>query len=306
MYKKIIIKNTGIVTGFLLAMGGSCNSFAEQNTPAWVRTSGITSHKAIKTVRNINDKQTSVVDYECLVEPHSLVDISTREEGIIDNLYVKRGDLVKTGQALVKLESGLEELTAKLAQARVKMKADIASKKTTLAFHKRHKKRLKNLWDRKAISFYEKDKADTDHLLARSELKDAQENMMLTIIEKARAEHLVERRTIYSPVNGVVIESFLDQGESVDDSKPILSIAEANPLNIEVILPVEQFGSVKVGSFAEVTPIISGGTTQKLKVVIVDRMIDAASNTFGVRLLLPNPDYNIPSGIRCDIKFLTD
>jgi len=39
------------------------------------------------------------------------------------------------------------------------------------------------------------------------------------------------------------------------------------------------------------------------KVVLVDPVIDAASNTFRVRLELPNPGYGIPSGLRCKIVF---
>jgi hypothetical protein len=32
-------------------------------------------------------------------------------------------------------------------------------------------------------------------------------------------------------------------------------------------------------------------------------VIDAASNTFGVRLVLPNHDGKIPAGIRCSIAW---
>ena len=33
-------------------------------------------------------------------------------------------------------------------------------------------------------------------------------------------------------------------------------------------------------------------------------MIDPASNTFGVRLELPNPDYRLPSGLKCTVRFV--
>jgi hypothetical protein len=39
-------------------------------------------------------------------------------------------------------------------------------------------------------------------------------------------------------------------------------------------------------------------------VKIVDRVIDARSGTFGVRLELPNSDYTIPSGLHCQVRFL--
>jgi len=38
-------------------------------------------------------------------------------------------------------------------------------------------------------------------------------------------------------------------------------------------------------------------------VTVVDHVLDAASGTFGVRLALPNPDFNLPAGIRCKVLF---
>ena len=40
------------------------------------------------------------------------------------------------------------------------------------------------------------------------------------------------------------------------------------------------------------------------QVEIVDRVIDAGSGTFGVRLDLPNEAYAIPSGTNCLVRFL--
>jgi len=43
--------------------------------------------------------------------------------------------------------------------------------------------------------------------------------------------------------------------------------------------------------------------THTAKVVVVDRVVDAASSTFGIRLELRNPGGRIPAGIRCKVKF---
>ena len=37
---------------------------------------------------------------------------------------------------------------------------------------------------------------------------------------------------------------------------------------------------------------------------VVDAVFDAASDTFGVRLELPNTDCRLPAGIKCKIRFL--
>ena len=38
-------------------------------------------------------------------------------------------------------------------------------------------------------------------------------------------------------------------------------------------------------------------------VTVVDQLFDPASGTFGVRLDMPNPDYILPAGLRCTVRF---
>ena len=67
---------------------------------------------------------------------------------------------------------------------------------------------------------------------------------------------------------------------------------------------MELIGAIKVGMNAEITP--ENPVDQKVykaKVTIVDRVIDAASGTFGVRLELPNPKYRLPAGLKCKVAF---
>jgi membrane fusion protein, multidrug efflux system len=39
------------------------------------------------------------------------------------------------------------------------------------------------------------------------------------------------------------------------------------------------------------------------KVMVVDRVMDAASGTFGVRMELPNPHLKLPAGLKCSVSF---
>lgn len=45
------------------------------------------------------------------------------------------------------------------------------------------------------------------------------------------------------------------------------------------------------------------GGRYEASVKVVDRVIDAASGTFGVRLQLPNPGYRVPAGVKCRVRF---
>ena len=50
-------------------------------------------------------------------------------------------------------------------------------------------------------------------------------------------------------------------------------------------------------------PVPPVGGTYTAEAEVVDPVIDAASDTFGVRLILPNPHHTIPAGIRCTVDW---
>ena len=56
------------------------------------------------------------------------------------------------------------------------------------------------------------------------------------------------------------------------------------------------------GSFDGAWPVAMQGTLDTV-VNIIDRVVDAASGTFGVRLELPNRKRDIPAGVRCRVQF---
>ena len=92
-------------------------------------------------------------------------------------------------------------------------------------------------------------------------------------------------------------------GERVDE-EVILRVAQLDPLFVELTLPSERFGSVRPGTKAAVELEMPGDQVYVASVTLMDRVIDPASGTFGVRLELPNPDYAIPSGLHCRVRFL--
>ncbi|WP_279246607.1 efflux RND transporter periplasmic adaptor subunit [Candidatus Litorirhabdus singularis] len=243
--------------------------------------------------------------YDCLIEPNSVVDVSTREDGVIEEILVRRGDVIEKGQVLARLESNVEIVAVSIARARAAMRSGVDSQIARVAYLQAQKNRVDALYETRAIPFHEKDKADTDLILGKAELREAHDNLALAQLEKERAEGILARRTIKSPIDGVVVEILLDAGESVEENS-IMKIADVNPLNVEVILSEDMYGLINVGTQGEVTPHIRGGEKRVTSVVVVDKLIDAASNTFGVRLEFDNADLMTPGGVRCDINFLVD
>jgi multidrug efflux pump subunit AcrA (membrane-fusion protein) len=116
--------------------------------------------------------------------------------------------------------------------------------------------------------------------------------------EHAMAQAQLGLRTIRSPITGVVVDRYLSVGERVEE-KPVYRVAMVNPLRVEVVLPSSLYGSVRLDMPVSVTPDFPGAAARVAKVTLVDQVVDGASNTFRVRLELPNPDPPLPAGLRC-------
>lgn len=215
-------------------------------------------------------------EMECMVEPHLVTSLGSPVEGTLAEVLVDRGAVVSKGQVIARLHSKVEEATVKLKAAQEE-------------FGKRKVERNEELFNKQLISANEKDELETQTRIAGLEL--------------AQQQQVLEQRTIRSPVSGVVVERLLAPGERVGDGK-IVKIAQIDPLNVEVIAPAELLGRVRTGMAGEVRfgSLLPG--THRASVVVIDRVVDAASGTFGVRLRLPNPEGRIPAGIKCTVRFL--
>lgn len=210
---------------------------------------------------------------EGLLEPNEVVEFSSQSPGIIENIHVERGDMVKKGQVVAELQAGVDRAMVNLAKAKVD-------------FGLRKAGRNKELFEKQLLSIHQKDELETEIRLAQMQLREAEERLKLRIIR--------------STVNGVVVKRTGAPGEYVNE-EPFLTVARIDPLNVEMIVPAALYGTIKKGQNALVEPDQPIGGSYPAKVVIIDQVIDAASGTFGVRLELPNPKMQVPAGLRCKV-----
>ncbi|HNI83524.1 MAG TPA: efflux RND transporter periplasmic adaptor subunit, partial [Rhodocyclaceae bacterium] len=152
------------------------------------------------------------------------------------------------------------------------------------------------------VSMQDRDESLTEKRLAESELIEARDDRKLAEIEYRRLSEQLRLRTIKSPVDGVVVDRLLHAGELADNRdlrKPILKLADIGTLHVEALLPVDAWGKLAVGQSIEILPESPVGGRYTATVKVIDRVMDAASGTFGVRMELPNPGLKLPAGIRC-------
>jgi hypothetical protein len=79
--------------------------------------------------------------------------------------------------------------------------------------------------------------------------------------------------------------------------------AMANAHDTGYKLLFEAFGKLALGESVEVLPEAPVGGRYTATVKVIDRVHDAASGTFGVRLEMANPGLKLPAGIKCKASF---
>lgn len=240
---------------------------------------------------------------DCVIEPHDVVEISSPVQGILEAVNVERGDTVKKGQVVAKLQSGIEEANVRLTKARADMEGDIHARKAEFEMKKRSAEQLETMYNKKLASFHDYDDAKTLSVIAEYEHKKAIELKHLSQLELEHAQEVLNQRYLKSTVNGVVVGRMKSPGEYVED-QPIIKVAQIDPLNVEVIAPIQLLGNIRVGMQADIKAEQPVNQVFHAKVIVVDSVIHASSGTFGVRLNLPNPDHKISAGLRCKVNFV--
>jgi RND family efflux transporter MFP subunit len=148
------------------------------------------------------------------------------------------------------------------------------------------------------------DEVQTKAEVGALRVQQAQMDQRVAALTAERTERLLDLKQIRSPLDGVVIERKMSVGEYVYEQTPVMTIAQIDPLSVELIVPAARYGQIHVGGGARVHPDAPVGGDYPATVEVVDPMIDASSGTFGVRLKLANPDHLIPAGLRCAVQLL--
>jgi len=242
---------------------------------------------------------------DCLVEPSEVVELGSSVPGIVDQLFAERNNFVNAGDILARLDSRVEQATLELALARAESNTSLNLRRENAAFGLRTEKRNQQLFNESTISAQDMDQVKTETYIAQLQARQEEDNKHIAQLEAARAQQSLERRTIRSPIDGVIVQRYKSVGEYIE-AEPVYRIANLDPLHVEMILPVEKIDTIKLGMKAEITlDIESHSHTSHIAVVKnIDRVADAASGTFGVLLSMPNAGLRIPSGVRCNLSFI--
>ena len=234
----------------------------------------------------------------CLIEPDRSADLGSQVIGVVGQVRVERGDRVDANEVLVTLRSEVESANARVAASRAQVDADVLAARANLDLAQQKFNRAEALVAQNFVSAQAVEQARGELEVARQKLNQSTSEQQISRDEHLVAQAQMALRTVRAPFAGVVVERFVNAGERVEE-KPMLRVAVIDPLRVELMVPTSQYGQVAAGDRITIRPELPGAEPVVATVRTVDTVLDAASNSFRVRLTLPNPNYRLPAGLRC-------
>ncbi len=212
--------------------------------------------------------------------------------GQVRALYVKRGDYVKKGQLLVKLDDaiGRQQVTAS--------KQGTESLKTQLTLARDVYTRRNNLWKQGIGTEIELITARTNVESLEKQLNAANENI------KVQQEQL-SGSNIYSDVDGIADEVNVRVGEmftGFSGTSPQIKIVNTSSLKIITDVPENYSGKVRVGSGMVVT-LPDVNKTFNTTVSVSGQVIDPNNRSFRAEAKLPK-DVSIRPNQIAEVRIL--
>lgn len=232
------------------------------------------------------------------VEPIEKVEVGTQVSGVINQIYVDFNSYVKKGQVLAELDRST--LNARLLQSR----AGLSSAKNELDWQTQNYNRTKSLYEKEMVS-------DVDYELAVYQLNNAKSQVERLTSEVEQAEVDLSYATIYSPIDGVVLERAIEAGQTVAASfntPTLFTIArDLTQMQVEADVDEADIGQIehgqKVHFKVDAYPgrIFEGVITQiRLIPTITSNVV-----TYKVIIDAPNPDLKLKPGLTATITIIT-
>jgi membrane fusion protein, heavy metal efflux system len=237
----------------------------------------------------------------CLIEPDRIAEIGSQVIGIVEQVHVERGDVVRKGQVLATLRADVERASVQVASTRSQVEAEVRTAEANLKLARITQKRQEGLVAKKFISEQALDKAIADTEIAAQRLALSKEQLRTSNSELSLARAQLDQRTIRAPIDGIITDRYVWPGERVEE-KALFRMAKTNPLRVEMVISATSYGTISKGMQLSVAPQLPKMQPLDATVTLVDKLIDGASNTFRVRAEIKNPNSEIPAGLRCKVE----
>ena len=232
------------------------------------------------------------------LQPVYKVDVGTQVSGIVERIYVDFNSVVKKGQLLAELDRS--NLNEQLTQA----KTSVSNAQSNLTLAQQQYDRIKTLYDNKAATLETYESATNSLTLAKNQLKTAQSDL-------SRAQTNLSYATIYSPIDGVIMDKAVEEGQTVASSfstPTLFTIAnDLTQMQVEAKVDEADIGEVKAGQPVTFTvdafpDDVFSGTVKEVR---INPTVTSNVVTYTVIINAPNPETKLFPGMTANVSITT-
>jgi RND family efflux transporter MFP subunit len=224
----------------------------------------------VSTVASVSGQSTT--PNSGITEAFLDVKLSTAVPGIISKKSFKEGDAVRAGDVILELDSQLEKLEVERRKAIVENRR-VDRDATTVLFK-----------SSKGMSKEELDKKELEYKVAQAEYD--------TAVEQLR------RRSLVSPLAGVITEMEIEEGEACQPYQPMVRVVDVERCYFITHLEAKDAVRLKLGQTVKVE-IQTGAAPAKVegKIVFLSPVADSASGLVRMKAVFENPKGKIRPGL---------
>ena len=268
---------SGITHCLSLGVCWSLTTTALLAVPPWLHAASSkekTAEKAEKADRSEKlekyDKGVLSIELKGLLVPFDTGNLSARSTGVITTMK-KEGDVVRKGDVVVNLEDDLERLAVDAEQS---------------------------VYDKRKFEAESAEKLGTKGGISDDALRTARTNLKTADIQLRQAKVAQEHKTVVAPFDGVVTRRIRNPGEGVDQyNMQLITMVGLSKVYLETYLPANRLKDVQSGQPVEVRVADLPGRTYTGAVDFIAPVIDPASGEFRMKILIPNEDRSLRSGM---------
>jgi membrane fusion protein, heavy metal efflux system len=220
-------------------------------------------------------------------EVNRTIHVTSLGSGRVVDLKAKLGDTVEKGQTLLVISS------SDLAGAF----SDYEKAKADEQLSRRALERAQMLYDRGAIATKDLEVAQDTEDKAKVDLETADHRVRILGADPNHPSALIELK---APVSGTIVEQNVAGAEgikSLDNTPNLFTIANLSEVWVVCDVFENDLGEVHVGDSADIRLNAFPDRAYKGKIADISRVLDPNTRSAKVRIVLPNPDGTLRSGM---------
>ena len=254
------------------------------------------SFETAKVIRGtVNNSVTATGTVQAL----KTVAVGTQVSGVINKLYADFNSVVRKGDLLAELDK--TPLQAQLDNAQASL--DDANSEVT--YQTANYNRVKALNDKSLV-------AQSDYDLALYNYNKAQTSLKIAKSNYSKAKINLDYATIYSPIDGVILNRAVDEGQTVaaSFSTPTLFLIAKDLTQMQVAANIDEadIGQIKDGQKVEFSVDAFPDMKFAGKVTEIRLQSTTTSNvvTYTVIIQAPNPEKKLMPGMTANITIIIE